>query len=309
MHRLPFFIVSVFAVAACGYFERHGEVDGKGPLEELAAAHAGWLRELAAASDPATGWPSTEDCDATLWAGLAAAAGGPVHLEAAEHEPGVIHRRPARPCWTVADGDVGSRSTVSRDMLTGYLWGVWRAGALPAAVRLADYGQAHAWVMGLPESRPFEVELGQNLRGLLCRMIERLSHGGDARACRLEAAVYLPVGKDFEHHLQVLGIALGGEVDVGVPAASPGLRLLDVNGQMLARLKEAASDDPDDALFQAALGVYTGDYDRALALLGDPAYVCPSYVRGAPTYCLVHKAFAAALVLRHHPEASHASAE
>ena len=103
--------------------------DDKGPaIDETAgnvapATELGKLFEvkkaaLVAASDPATSWPSVEDCDALLWAGMAKAAGVSLQLTVAEDLPGHWQRRPT-PCWTPSDGDVGSRSTISQDNRLG----------------------------------------------------------------------------------------------------------------------------------------------------------------------------------------------
>ena len=199
------------------------------------------------------------------------------------------------PCWTPEQGDIGSKSTVSKDMMTGYMWGWLAVGQAPPLQRLADYGVANDWVMGLPTSRPQEVELGDNLTGALCRAIYVLTDGADNRShCRGKTSVYLPVFQDYERHVQTLGILLQGEVDAGRPFVA-----LDIDGEMLKRLKENVDYDASDALFQAALGVYTGDYDTATRLLLDQGYQCPSYVRGAASYCAVHKAFAAYIILKH----------
>lgn len=284
---------------SCGLLKLHPEKDASTSAESdaLQVRFVKWQGELRAVSDQETGWPSRTNCDGTLWAGLATAAGAGVRLDLAEYAPGVIHRRPFTPCFpddTDGDGESDSQTTISRDMLTGYLWGVWAQGNLGAAQRLADYGEARGWIMGLPEGAN-EVELRLNLTGLLCRMVDKLSNGSDFRSCAAKPAAYVfPADADYERHIMVLGILLQGEVAGGGPS------LLDIDGEMKARLDEAAAKDPNDALFAAALGVYTGDYERALTLLNDDAYQCPSYVRGADSYCLVHKLFAASVVLKHH---------
>lgn len=277
-------------VAGCGYFERHKEKDGPdGGAASLAELHAGVLEELKAVSDPATGWPSATDCDGMLWAGEARAAGAVVDLDHGEYASGVVHRRPKSvgPCWTPEVGDVGSKSTVSRDMLTGYLWGRLSAGELGALERLADRGQEQTWIMGAPLTQP-EVYLGENLKGILCRAI--------SRECDSLPPFYPPVTADYERHLQVLGILLQGETTAA--------GLIDINGAMLERLADNANSNPGDGLFAAAHAIYTGDYAHPITLLTDPDYQCPSYVRGSPNYCLVHKAFAMWLVLKHHGESN-----
>jgi hypothetical protein len=276
-------IILLLALTACGH-ERHEQqpaspqVDPR--VEVLAAAVEGWKAEVNAAADAGGGWPAGRDCDSLLWAGLARAAGADhVNLALAEYAPGELHRRPAPSCYD--NGDQGSKSTVSRDMLTGYLLGVWRARDLGAALRLADYGEAHGWVMG--EGDRARTEMRTNLKGILGRILHKL--GGPSREYRFLPALYLPGGKSYEQHLAVLGILLGGEVSG------------DIGGDQLAVLNANASDSPEDGLFQGVRGVYTGDMGRALDLLtGD--YVCPGYVRGPEIACAVHRLFAGDVVLR-----------
>lgn len=284
---------AVALVASCGYWDHHADRSAPAGtrMDALRVAYQGWLEELRAAADPTTGWPSVDDCDGTLWAGEAVAAGADfVLVGLAELAPGEIHRRPT-PCWTPEGGDVGSKSTVSNDMLTGYLAALWRLGDLHAAVRLAEYGSLHDWVMGAPfPEEASRVVMSTNLRGILGTMIYQLSGGADSRDIRWLPPVYLPVVEDYERHIQTLGIRVAGELGHGLA--------LDVNGQMLERLRENADAIPGDAFFQAMLGRYTGNFDRAFELLLDPGYQCPSYVRGAASYCLIHRLIAADTVLR-----------
>lgn len=290
-----FFLISavILFTAACSLFEKHEEEPVRVSLDEL---HAVWIREIAETADPETGWPSRDDCDATLWAGLAYAAGATsVKIDLAEHKPGEIQRRPYTPCWPNdlnADGLPDSRSTISQDMLTGYLWALWRRGDYPAAFRVASYGEDSNWVMGEPFPGAAGEVVMRNLVPILGRLLYALSGGQDARSYRIPPPIFLPVAKDYERHIQTLAILLSGELTG--PMFS-----LDIDGESLKRLHENAEYDPKDALFQAALSIYTGDASAAEALLRDPSYECPSYVRGAPTYCTVHKAFAASILIAH----------
>lgn len=293
--RSKILIIAILAVLiACGILQKHSETDASSTPATIAleVRFQTKLAELNAKADQETGWPSKDDCDGTLWAGLAAAVGAGVQLQLAEHAPGVIHRRPFTPCWTPEAGDQGSASTVSRDMVTGYLWGIWARRDLGAAQRLADYGQANAWIMGEPASDLSRVGMGTNLTGLLCRMVDKLSNGVDSRGCKHIPEAYFPVSADYEEHIQVLAILLQGE-------ANGGLALMDIDGMMLDRLNEAVAANPKDALYQAALGVYSGNYIASTNLLNSDSYEYPSYVRGSENYQLVHWLFAASIVLKH----------
>ncbi len=284
-------------LAGCTFFEKHDERPNAGA--DLAELHAFWLQEIATSADSESGWPSAVDCDGTLWAGLASAAGAEgVKIERAEYDPGRIERRPTA-CWPGS-----SHSSISQDMLTGYLWALWRKGDLPALTRLATYGEAHAikvgpavigWIMGEPPAEVGSVVARPNIIGMVGRMLFILSDGTDARSYRSYPSLYPPVERDFERHIATLGILLYGEV----AARQSDLFALSIDGEMKKRLEENVAYDPSDAFFQAALSVYSGDASAAESLLKDPGYECPSYVRGAPLYCAVHKAFAASIVLKH----------
>lgn len=247
---------------------------------DLQAAYDQKLAALEAAADRATGWPSATDCDSTLWAGEAAAAGdAKVQLSLAEQAPGEIHRRPK------ASGECypkGSSSTISRDMLVGYIAGAFARQDRAALERLYDYGHAHAWVMGTgPASETFFTPDGQ---GVLARAIKAL--GGASHA---EAAVplFCATEADYALHIQTVGTLL----DAAASGATDEL----CAGQAAA----SAKANPKDALMQAAAGVFSGDMSAATDLLLDPGYLCPSYVRGAPLYCAVQWLFAAHVVLQH----------
>ncbi len=235
--------------------------------------------ELAGATDPVTGWALARDCDQTLWAGEIRAAGAAIDLNLAEYAAGEIHRRPAAlgECYPAS-----SATSVSNDMILGYMVGRFAAHDLAALNRLAAYGEAHQWTMGVPSSEQ-RVHLSPTGAGLLGRAIEAM--GGGKKPYGIVPDTCLWVAEDYEEHIQVLGIYFDGEVSGGVTDIC------------LLRLKDLARERPADALFQAVAGIYTGDEGAALALLTADTYQCPSYVRGADSYCAVHRAFAGKIAL------------
>lgn len=257
------------------------------------------------------GWPSKIDCDALLWAGLASAAGVDVDLSLAEYEPGKMHRRPPPPCFENGE-DKGSKSTISQDMLTGYLWAIWRSRDRDAAERLASYGEANAWVMG--EGLKSRTIMRTNLQGILGRMLYQMSRGFDDRLYRRWFMAYLPVSEDYEQHIQAHGIILNAEIDeylrvnnMDATKADPdhgaSFALLDVSAGNFNRLKSLAEASPSDPLFHAGLGIYTGDMSPAIALLLDETNPPPTYVRGKDpaAYAESYWLFTANLVLRREP--------
>lgn len=252
-------------------------------VEQLEAAYQANLQAYDAERAEAVGFPSRTDCDGALWAGEACAGGATVAIEELEYSPGEWHRRPAPSCWTPELGDQGSKTTTSRDMITGVLACLWKKQDLQTLQRLADYAEVHGGKVGEPLDDG-RVLLGLNLSGLIGRMIYALSNGGDDRPYALAFEAYLPVQEDSEQHLQALGITLQGAVveDLrarGLAADIGAVALTDISPGMKARLEELVQGHPDDYLFQASLGVYTGDFAEATRLLLAPPPP-PSYVRG-----------------------------
>lgn len=264
--------------------------------------------ELQGMVDPDNGWPAPEDCDGLLWAGLTAALGLPVKLTLAEDQPGHWQRNPKKPpCWSLEAGDQGARATTSPDMMTGLLWAAWRTQDMGLLQRLAGWGETHeerlagilfGWIMGEPyPAEASRVVIRQNQYGLVGRMLYILSNGADDRSYRHEGTAYVQAPKDYERHIQTLGILLQGEANDGYRQYG----VVSIAEHELAVLKANAADHPGDALFQAAYGVYTGDFEQANALLLSDSYQYPSYVRGEPQRPLelVHWLFAAHIVLKY----------
>jgi hypothetical protein len=285
---VKYFFIILF-LTACAHSNKPSAPNESDQVEQLRARYDGWQAELKVKADPNTGWFSA-DCDGTLWEGEAVASGFPGQLGLAELDGGLVGRRPA------AAGDcypAEAKAQTSPDMRQGYLLGAWATKDLQGLERVEVYGRKRNFLTGLPTDdlghslwRPSEI-------GLLYRTLSAL---GDDVAPGGEGEVglaCLPVLSDFELHVQTLAILLDGEVSGGV------------SNRCLDALKANAERSPSDALFQAALGVYSGDLDHVIKLLLDDGYTCPSYVRSGPkypdaagAYCTIHKAYAARVVLK-----------
>ena len=227
------------------------------------------------------GWPADNECDGALWAGIARAAGADwVDISAAVQPDGRPTRMPFSDC---GPGDLGynngSASTTSNDMITGIMLGMFAAGETDTAKLMWDYGYSHGWVMGYPTYYISRVLLRPNGITMLARLLYSTSSGTYDYAARLSPVIYGPVKEDFEGHLILLGRYLErrlGGPQYGMEAAE----------QLLAHYR------PNDALAQAV----AGETGKAAKLLLSN-YKSPSYVRGHPSYHLVHWLFAARIVL------------
>jgi len=280
-------------LTGCQYVTKHESKDSApdSRIEELREKYQQIYAEVESGLDEATGWIDLKDCDGLLFNSLAGALGFPVDISLAEYSPGEMHRRPFKACWTESEGDVGSKSTISRDMLTGYMSYLWARKDLAALQRLADYGEKNDWIMGKPSHLISRVLLTGNGIGFLGRAIYVLSSGSDDRYYRRVGYLFPPVQEDFERHLQVQGILLQDSIDDGYK--------LRINSEMLDRLIENAAKEPEDRLFAAALGKFTGDQSRTIDLLLSEVQVCPSYARGErpDVYCKLNWLQAAKIVI------------
>jgi hypothetical protein len=285
-------IFSMFS--GCQYVKKHESKDAatSDRTEDLRKKYDEIYAEVEASLDPETGMPGRDDCDLALWAGLACSIGMPVKIELLEYSPGEIHRRPFKACWNETEGDVGSKSTISKDMISGYSACLWARKDLQGLQRLADYGEKNDWIMGKPSELLSRVLLSGNGIGLIGRAIYSLSSGSDDRYYRRIGFLFPKVEADFERHIQTHGILLQDSVD-------DSYNLTSINDEMLDRLIENAELEPSNSLFAAALGRFTGDQSKAISLLLDPKTPCPSYARGETpdTYCKIDWLKAAKLVI------------
>ncbi len=314
-------IVMAYGLVGCSYFDadvpEHSSPSST-ETQQLAVRADNVQAEIEAEADQATGWPSASDCDGTLWAGLACAAGvRNVNIDLAELSSGVIGRRPGPHGDCRSDEQIATRSgsSVSNDMFQGFSWCVWRTKRLDLAQRFATacesrrllQGALPACVIGEPYPESLDrVVLRPNGLSIVGKILYALTDHSDDRDYRTIPSVYSASGADFERHLAALGIALNGELTQGeLPLAAPELGVGVFT--MFDVLRRLADADANDWTAQAVLGVYTGDYAPSLKLLLAEPMVCPTYARGTTDadtaiYCKVSWLFAARLVLAHHPQ-------
>lgn len=255
----------IFTITGCGKLHHTPPAEPSTPKTDaipLRAAYGARLADYVSKTADRHGWPSADDCDGTVWAGEACLGGVGVDILQAEYAPGEIHRRPivAGECYPG-----GSETTVSRDDLVLYVDCAFHKGDAGALNRLLNFGQAKNWVMGEPASEE-RVFMGPNLQGITARAAYKL---GSSRRSYADLPVIELAGlKDYQQHIEVNEILLSSEVAGGA------------TGWELELMKVLVEGSPNDPLFQAALGVYTGEFDEAIRLLLDPTNPIPTYVRG-----------------------------
>lgn len=245
---------------------------------ELEQRYEQKLEEFRLASlDHVAGWPSDEDCDGALWAGIARAAGATwVDISAALQPDGRPTRRPYRDCSFPDE----SKATTSNDMITGIILGLQAVGDLDSAILLYQYGENNSWVMGYPPEMISRVILRPNGITLLSRVIYQLSDGSRDYAVRLLPMLYGPTAGDYQDHLTLLS-------RLASQRSGQSSDIIEVVESAIA------TANPLDALAQAVAGNLT----QAALLLLNKEYKAPSYVRGHHNYELVHWLLAARVTL------------
>jgi hypothetical protein len=191
------------------------------------------------------GWLSTK-CDGLLFNSLAATAGLPINIMAAEESPGRWRRHPD---FSICKPGAGSDATISRDMFRGLFIYLIHQKNKDAMRRIKAYGEANQWFMGEavnPTTAIARVWFNPIIRNQLDRMIDK----------NYEAMTAM-TADDYEAHLDVLRIytelLISGKID-------------DIE---LKTLKDYTEKSPENALFQALYHLFDGDQSKAIAILMD----------------------------------------
>ena len=260
--KLPHFVCFLVFSFTTGFAGACGKPQPVSPSlrDKLAQQYSEKLEELRVMSDEHIAkWPSDNECDGALWAGIAKAAGASwVDLGSALRPDGRPTRKPLRDCVLPDESD----TTTSNDMMTGILLGFMASKDVENIHRMYTYGEGHNWIMGQPETAIHKVILRPNGVILMARLLYKLSEGKRDYIIRLSPMVYGPTDGDFESHLALLSRYM--EQEIGGPQYGA-----EVTEQYLA------SAFTSDALAQAVAGKYL---QGALLLTSD--YSPPTYVRG-----------------------------
>ncbi len=242
---MPIFLL-LLCLAACG----HVDTDVPEPMppdQQLAAKFDAYLALNAAYPHGPHAWDNEDDCDALLFASLTAAARNEViDIESARDGNGAWHRNPSQSCYPDRSG-----STVSRDMFDGLFWYSRRFDRQDIARQVFAYGKDKTWIMGKGSlGATFMTPNQQSTLGLLT--------GEDHILNGIQPAYDSDV-TGYQAHLVALDLALR-------------LRLGHATGRNREVAQALVAKAPRNALFQAVLGLHTGDQTAAVALLLEPQY-------------------------------------
>jgi len=201
-----------------------------------------------------SGFILTNKCDSLLFSSLLDAASPELNIdiEAAQDNLGAWHRRPTHDCGEAFNN---SRSTISRDMMVGLFWSIWRNKRVDLAVSLMEQLKSNLYYLE-GQGTAGELLMTPALLNTLALIIKELK-GPEYTVELLLPAVFSK--KDgFVAHLTTWHIHLRGEVLGKIPE-----RDLDV-------IKYHVNRNPENPLFHAVYHKYTdGDQSKAISLLLD----------------------------------------
>jgi hypothetical protein len=207
-----------------------------------------YLAEIVARQD-SHGFIMTDECDALLFSGLVKAAGARVNLRAAM-DGGRFYRRPLSytPCYPGF-----SRSSMSRDMLLGVLWGIWHDQDGALLKELLNRLIEDKWILG--EGDPATLVVTPALQATIGDLDAQLNKNKHPLLQNYPQAWNTSV-TDFRMHLQMLHMELRAQIHGGVT---------DFEKDIFQFMAQA---EPNNALAQALHAKHnTGDFGEALDLL------------------------------------------
>lgn len=200
-------------------------------------------------------------CDALLFSSMLSAAGAITDINAARDDNGGWHRRATQDCGPSFNvnpetGKGNSRSTVSRDMILGLFWHLYKNKDLQTSIDLMESLKGNFYFLK-GEGTPGELLMNPSMLNTLAKIIKKL--GGPEFSLELSyPAIFSKDQEDFVAHLSVWHILLRADIDKSIS-----------NGN-LEILKYHAERVPHNPLYQAAYHRYfDGCQKKAIALLMD----------------------------------------
>ena len=260
---LKLILIVVSLIGCANPFIKKKETKQQNTLVELAEKSETYLDLIQYKKDQ-HGFIMTDKCDSLLFSALLSAAeNGKAYILAARDSTGAWHRRPNHDCSPTIGN---SRSTISRDMILGLFWHLWRAKDLQTAIELMDDLRSNAYKLR-GQGTLGELLVNPSMVSTLAHIILKL--GGPRYPIELSARADFGKQPGFIAHLTVWHILLRGEVWGELPQ-----KHVDILSYHMQR-------QPMNPLFQAAYHKYSdGDQSAAVGLLLDseewPAELLPT---------------------------------
>mgnify|MGYP001615603093 CR=1 FL=1 len=170
-----------------------------------------------------------------------------INIDAAKDENGAWYRRPGHDCGPAFNN---SRSTISRDMVVGLLWHMWRNKDVKGATALLKDLKARTyWLRG--EGTAGELLMTPALVNTLAEMVFRMG-GTSYDTERAFPAILDDSGEGFIAHLTVLHLLLRGEILGGLFESD------------IKTLKSYMDKSPQNPLFVGAYHKYSDGNQSAM---------------------------------------------
>lgn len=221
-------------------------------LSSLTDKSSFYVEQIQERKQDSNGFIMTEKCDSLLFTGLLSAARPDLNINvSAAKRDGKWNRRPTHDCGPEFGN---SRSTISRDMMIGYFWHLWRAKDLISAVTLMDELKSNAYFLK-GDGTPGELFMLPSYMNTLAEMIKAMG-GPEYNIELLMPASFQSQPEGFEAHLTGWHIHLRGEILREIPTN---------NMEILTFLALKNSENP---FFQALKAKYDdGNMDKVIDLL------------------------------------------
>lgn len=211
------------------------------------------------------GFIMSDKCDSLLFSGLLAAARPDlsINIKAAKKD-GAWNRRSTHDCGPKFKN---SRSTISRDMMLGYMWYLYKSNSLNLAIELMDELKSNFYMLK-GDGTPGELFMLPAYMNTLAEMIKKLG-GKEYNLELLMPASFQSKPEGYVAHLTVWHIHLRGQILGEIPSK---------NKEILDFL---TNKNPKNPLFVALQSHYSnGNQSEAIKLLMDtqewPNYKLPT---------------------------------
>lgn len=252
MNKLVYILILLTSLM-CGPSNKPISTLFNSSLPDLKTKAELYIKSIKSQQD-ADGFIFSNTCDSLIFTGLLAAARPDLNiniLAAKDNTTEQWYRRPARDC----SPDIGnSRSTISRDMILGVMWYMWRNKDLESANDLMLQLKSNNYTL-LGSGTAAELVMTPTMIQTLAEMIYKLG-GPNYTTERLLPEIFQRKDTGYVAHLTAWHIALRGDIFKGLSALE------------LAVIKAQTARQPNNPLFQAIYHKYVdGNYSSVLKLL------------------------------------------
>lgn len=215
-------------------------------------------------------------CDSLLFTSLHAIACPNVSIKPFFTPEGRPFRSPTHDCF-----NNGAKTSVSRDMIMGFLLYAWHHKDVEQLGKLIEYARSHAWALCENDYATVEDRIGRcqvtpQLKSLMYAVYQAI--GGECDQDCKDSSVISPAAfpgtKGYQAHLATLSILIWGSVHGAID---------DIHRDVL---KAYAEREPRNALYNAVYSLFTdGDMGEARKSLRDESLFPGKELPTSANYC------------------------